>query len=114
MSINPGHDPVDILCNKMKHIPPTELQQARKLLTEYRDLFYISDQRIGRTNLTEFHVYIDSLDPVPVPLRRVPIHHRDIIQILINQYESLGLIEAIDSPLRTSTASVAKKEKCFQ
>ena len=52
MSINPGQDPVDILCTKMKHLPPLELQQARKLLTEYRDLFSISNQRIGRTNLT--------------------------------------------------------------
>ena len=39
MSINPGRDPVGILCNKMKHLPPSELQQPQKLLTEYRDVF---------------------------------------------------------------------------
>ena len=102
-------DPVKHLCNKIVDLSPEELTEAEAFLEGYRDIFTVSSKNIGRTNVLEFNVENSDLRPVTVPLRRVPIHHRDIVQNLIDKYEQLHLLEPIESPFRASTVLVAKK-----
>ena len=104
-----NQDPIDMLCRKMTDLSPNEKERARILLTEYRDVFSVSNEKIGCTNLAEFDIDTRNMEQVALPLRRVPIYHREIVQKLIDQYESLGLIEPIDSPFRASTVLVKKK-----
>ena len=49
-------DPIDILCapKNLGHLTESEFSQAKALLSDYRDLFSISNSTIGRTNITEF------------------------------------------------------------
>lgn len=101
-------DPVEILCDKIKDLSESEFRQARALLREYKDVFTVSNNHIGRTDVMEFDVDSD-IDPVTVPLRRVPMHHREIVQELLHKYENLHLIEPVDSPFRASTVLVKKK-----
>ena len=44
-----------------------------------------------------------------MPLRRVPLHQKEIVRRLIKRYEELNLLEPIDSPFRASTVLVKKK-----
>ena len=101
-------NPVDLICNNITDLLPSELVQARSLLNEFQDVFSVSNKIIGRTNIMQFDVDTH-IDPVTVPLRRVPLHHRDIVQQLISKYEQLHLIQPIDSPFRASTVLVKKK-----
>ena len=49
------------------------------------------------------------MTPVPIPIRRIPLHKEHIVKELIKRYEELGLIEQKDSPFRAATVLVEKK-----
>ena len=93
----------------MTHLNQSEYTAAREVLLKHKHIFSISNDKIGSTTRSTFDVDTSQITPVSVPLRRVPIHHRDIVQQLIERYEKLGLIEPIDSPFRASTVLVRKK-----
>ena len=69
-------DPIELLCNKMTNLTVSEVAMARALLSEFRDIFSVSNEKIGRTNVVKFDVS-DTVEPFTVPLRRVPMHHKD-------------------------------------
>ncbi len=104
-------DPVEILCNNIKDLNHQELQEARTFLEGYRDILTVSSKNIGHTNVQQFDIDDSDLRPVTVPLRRVPLHHKDIVQKLIERYEQLHLLEPVESPFRASTVLVAKKNR---
>eukprot|EP00794_Sanderia_malayensis_P005772 gene5772-6477_t len=83
-SAQPPPDCVAILTRRMQHLSPPQLQQATQLLTEFRDVFSLSNSKIGRAN-------------------------QPILKELLNHYQDLGLIEHIDSPYRAATLLVEKK-----
>ena len=95
-------DPFEVLCSTH------ELAEARSLLHEFKDVFSVSNNKIGCTNVIQFDVEVNT-EPVSVPLHCIPCHHRDIVQQLINKYEQLNLVVPIDSPFRASTVLVWKK-----
>ena len=102
-------DPVEILCKQMTHLNDAEYKAAHRLLLKHKDLFSVSNNKIGQTSTTTFDIDTHNIDPVSVPLRRVPVHHHDIVHKIISKYEQLGLVEPIDSPFRASTVLVHKK-----
>ena len=102
-------DPIDFLCNKITDLSEKEMEEVREFLRGYEDILTVSNTNIGHTNIHAFDIDDEQLDPVTVPLRRVPIHHRDIVQMLINKYEQLHLLEPIESPFRAATVLIAKK-----
>ena len=109
--IEQTNDPIDILCapKNLGHLTESEFSQATALLSDYKDLFGISNSSIGRTNITEFDIDTPHIDPVSTPLRRVPLHKEHIVKQLLQHYESLGLIEKTDSPFLAATVLVEKK-----
>ena len=106
-----GRDVVDILCNrnKFEHLSETEYNQMRSLVTEFKDIFTISSETIGRANNSSFDIDTDNMEPVAIPLRRIPLHKQQIVKQLIDRYKELGLIEEIDSPFRAAMVLVEKK-----
>ena len=103
-------DPINILCSKIVDLNPKERTEAQEFLRSYEDIFTVANQRIGHTNLQQFDVDETNIDrAVTVPLRRIPIHHREIIQKLVNKYEQLHLLEPVESSYRASTVLIEKK-----
>eukprot|EP00794_Sanderia_malayensis_P017141 gene17141-18861_t len=93
----------------MQHLSPPQLHQATQLLTEFRDVFSLSNSKIGRANVPPFDVQLEHTTPNSTPLHRVPLHQQPIVKELLNHYQDLGLIEHIDSPYRAATLLVEKK-----
>ena len=56
-------DPIEILCKKMNNLNPVELVQARQLLTEYKDVFSVSNDIIGRTDISTFNIDTNQYSP---------------------------------------------------
>ena len=56
--------------------------------------------KLGTTDITTFDIDTSRLTPVAVPLRRIPVHQREIVEKLLEKYTELGLIETFDSPYR--------------
>ena len=102
-------DPVDFLCSKMTDLNERQLNEARNCLRSYEDVFSMSNKHIGHTNIQTFDVEDRDLSPVTVPLRRVPIHHKEIVDKLVSKYEQLHLLEPTESPYRASTVLIEKK-----
>ena len=104
-------DVVDILCDRKKfdHLSEEEYAQMKRLVTEFKDIFTISSQKIGSANNSQFDVDISNMSPVAIPLRRVPLHKQDIVKALIDKYKQLGILEEIDSPFRAAMVLVEKK-----
>ena len=109
LSISSDIDPIDLLCSRINDLSPEEIEKVRKLLTNYKDIFSVANEKIGTTDLTTFDVDLEKIPIVTTPLRRVPLHHYDIVKELIAKYIKLGLLETIDSPYRASTVLVTKK-----
>ena len=109
LSITPNIDPIELLCSRITDLSAQEIEKVRQLLTEYRDIFSVSNDKVGKTDLTTFDVDLEKIPIVTTPLRRVPLHHYDIVKELIAKYIKLGLLETIDSPYRASTVLVTKK-----
>ena len=106
----PKLDVLDIILNRndVQHLSDPEYDEARKVLSEFRDIFSISNDTIGKANNCQFDID-ENTAPVAVPLRRVPMHKEEIVRQLLQRYKDLGLIEEIDSPFRAATVLVEKK-----
>ena len=80
-------DPIDKLCSKFQHLSHAELGTARSLLEQYRDVFSVSNDKIGRTDIIYFDLDPTDVRPVAVPLRHVPLHHRHVVTELLEHYQ---------------------------
>ena len=105
------NDPIDYMCSKerLAHLSDIEAQEVKSLLTEFKDIFSVSNDNIGRTSSHMFDINTNNLQPIVDPLRRVPLHKERIVKELLRKYENLGLIEKTDSPFRASTVLIEKK-----
>ena len=82
---------------------------AKALLNKYKDVFSVSNDIVGTALKSTFDLDTSNMSPVAVPLRRIPVRHRIIVEQLLERYTKLGLIEPFDSPFRAP----CKKEEHF-
>ena len=102
-------DPLDMLCSHIQHLPCDQFLKAKQVLSDFKDVFSVSNTQIGLTNISSVDVELEHSHPISMPLQRVPLHPQDIVCSLLQQYKDLGLIEHIDSPYRAATVLVEKK-----
>ena len=99
------------MCSKERlvHLSDIEVQEVKSLLTEFKDIFSVSNDNIGCTSLHMFDINTNNLQPIADLLRRVPLHKECIVKELLCKYDNLGLIEKTDFPFRASTVLIEKK-----
>ncbi len=104
-------DVVKFLCNrtKLNHLSEHQYDQVRRLVSEYKDIFTISSEIMGRANNGVFDIDTSNMTPIAIPVRRTPLHKEQIVKELIDRYRELGLIEEVDSPFRAAMVLVKKK-----
>ena len=66
----------DVIRKKLAHLSTDRQIEVKNLVLEFQDIFTISKDKIGKANITEFDIDTSRIDPVAVPLRRLPVHHR--------------------------------------
>ena len=79
------------------------------MLETYRNIFAVSNSKIGRTNVMQFDIDTNHTFPASTPQRHVPLHQQHIATQLLEHYKQLELIEPIDSPYRAAAVPVEKK-----
>ena len=67
-------DPLDLLCSRMQHLPHDQFLSAKQVLSDFKDVFSVSNTQIGRTSISSFDVELDHNYPISVPLWQVPLH----------------------------------------
>ena len=75
---------------KLQHLTDHQYSQVKTLLTEYKDVFTIGNEKIGRAENSYFHINADEMTPVSIPLRRVPLHKEHVVEELLKKYIELG------------------------
>ena len=98
-----------IISKKLNHLNTDQFKQAKTLFNKYEDIFSVSNDKSGRVINSEFDIDTTNIKPVAVPLRRIPVHRREIVEGLLEKYKNLGWIEECDSPFRAATVLVEKK-----
>ena len=79
-----------------------EKHKLKLSLEEYRDVFANSDDEVGRTHRTQFHIHTKNQVPVAVKLRRTPFALRNEDNQQIKDMEIRGIIEPSSSPYSPS------------
>ena len=102
-------DSLEYLCKQFKSLTSSEHVQTCELLNLYQAIFSIGSSKIGKTNIQEFDMDVDSLPHVSVPLRRVPLQRQQTVVKLIDKYMKLGLLEPTDSPFCAATVLYERK-----
>ena len=81
-----------------------EKHKLKLLLEEYRDVFVNSDDEVGRTHRTHFHIHTKNQVHVAVKLRRTSFALRNGVNHQIKDMEARGIIEPSSSPFTHSTS----------
>lgn len=68
------------------------------LVSEFRDIFVGPGEQLGRKNLVEHQIDTGNSEPFRLPLRRVPIMQREIVEREIESMLQNDIIEPSDSP----------------
>ena len=63
----------ELLRRPFARCSPEEVQQLR-LLIQYSDVFAMTENRLGQTNIVEHEIHTDEARPTRQAPRRVPIH----------------------------------------
>ena len=102
-------DPIDLLASGMTHLPADQFQQAKSLSTQIQSVFSVSNNKIGRTDVSEFDIELEDTTPICVLLHPVQLHRHEFVKSLLSHYKQHEHIEKIDSPYRAATVLVKKK-----
>ena len=86
-----------------------EKHKLKLLLEEYRDVFANSDDEVGRTHRTQFHIHTKNQVPVLIKLRRTPFALRNEVNQQIKDMETRGIIEPSSSPYSAPILLVPKQ-----
>ena len=76
------HNPIEVMCSEMSHLSKEQFTEAKEIPENYRDVFTVSNTKIGCTNCMNFDINTDPMSPISTPLRRVPLHQQEIVKEL--------------------------------
>ena len=102
-----GPVPVDLQSSALS---PDQQKRLKSLLNEYRDIFAVRPEELGRTNLVQHH--IDTGDHPPLRSRpyRVPHAQKETIENHINDMLSRDVIKPSVSPWASPVVLVPKPD----
>ena len=92
------------------NIAPQEHGQLKALLTEYRDVFALADDKLGCTSVVQQSIDIGDHAPIKQYPRRTPFVQRAQIAKLVAGMERKGVISPSVSPWASPVVLVAKKD----
>ena len=82
-----------------------------RVLNKHRKAVALTGEKLGRTNVIEHRInLIDNSKPVFVPNFRLPVSRRNIVESLIKDMESQGIIKESLSPYNSPLLLVPKKD----
>ena len=91
-----------------------EKHKLKLLLEEYRDVFANSDDEVGCTHRTQFHVHTKNQVPVAVKLRRTPFALQNEVNQQVKDMETRGSIGPLSSPYSAPILLVPKADGSYR
>ena len=79
------------------------------LLIDYADVFAVSDDQLGRTNVLQHEIYIDNVSPICQQFRRMSPQQREEVRKLLWDMLARNIISPSKSPWASPVVLVKKK-----
>ena len=96
----------------LENVPLTSDQQnvLFSLLMEYADVFAISDDQLGRTNVLQHEIHTEDVSPICQRFRRMSPQKREEMQKLLSDMLAKNIISPSKSPWASPVVLVKKKD----
>ena len=99
-----------ILIKSNRELSDDKSTQLSKILSEYHDVFSLSDDERGETDLVEFKIDTGDSQPRKQPVRRVPFGARQEIADQLNKMQQNNVIQPSESPWASPVVLVRKRD----
>ena len=112
-SSNEAENGASFLGVDTKDLDASQLQELEALVSDFQDTFSTGRQDLGRTNVTYHQIDTGNAAPIKQAPRRLPIHHRQKVEHLINEMQEQGVIQPSQSPWASPIVLVQKRMAPF-
>lgn len=93
---------------------PEQTESLKQLIAANADVFALSDDELGHSDLVQHHVDTGSSPPIKQPVRRVPFFYRDKIANMVERMEQLGVIRKSGSAWSSPVVLIPKKDGSYR
>lgn len=93
-----------------ENLSHSQANKLEQVLIEFQDIFVGQDGILGQTNVVEHTIDTDESKPIKLPLRRVPIAQRQIVESELDKMLKNNIIEGSQSPWAAPVCLVKKKD----
>ena len=87
-----------------------QMHELRCLLSNYRDIFALKYEPLGRTGLVKHEIQIGTAKPIRQAPRRTPMHQVDMVEKTMEEMREAGVIKPSQSPWASPVVVVRKKD----
>ena len=99
-----------ILALSAENVTGSERGILKALVTEYRDVFALSDDELGCTDVTEHRIETGDSDPIKIPPHRISPAKLPIVQQEVEDMLKRGVIQHSNSPYSAPIVLARKKD----
>jgi len=103
----------DMLSRVDNSVKPETKAELKTLLETYQDVFSYSEYDLGHTNITQHDINTGENKAVKQPLRPQPRAHLPVIDKLLGEMQSQGIIEPCQSEWGSNIVLVKKKMAAY-
>ena len=100
----------DMLNISKDAVNPREFQDFETFLLENHDVFALSDDELGCTDVVQHHIDTGDIPPIHQQPYRTPFSQREKIAELIADMEQRGIVQPSSSPWASPVVLVPKKD----
>ena len=102
------------LCNELNlpldTLSPGEAAQLKALVSEFSDIFALSDSELGCTDVLQHHIDTGEHPPIKQQPYRTPAVRREKVSEMIDAMEKQGVVQPSVSPWASPVVLVPKKD----
>jgi transposase InsO family protein len=99
-----------LLENVSENLNVHQRSELKTLVGNYRDIFKDPEGSLGQTDFVLHEIDTGNARPIKLPLRRVPLKQREVIEDELNKMLQENIIEPSDSPWSSNICLVTKKD----
>ena len=94
----------------MENWDEQDQEEAKRIFTEYNDVFALSPLEIGKTSLVKHVIKVDNKVPFKERYRRIPPHQFEEVRKHLKEMEEIGAIRRSNSAWASPVVLVRKKD----
>jgi hypothetical protein len=108
-------DHLELLLTKVSsEVSETTKAKVKDTLIEFQDVFMSPGGQPGRTSVVRHTVYTGNNKPVKLPLRRLPLAQKEIVEKELEKMLKDDITEPSDSPWAANVVLVKKKDNSIR